>query len=68
MKVSIKDLSVAMEIKNTGVELEVRDTKNAHLGDLVVTKAHVIWCKGRTTRTNGTKVTWKKCIEHMEGI
>jgi hypothetical protein len=38
MKVSIKDLSVAMEIKNTGVELDVYDGSK-HLGDLVVTKA-----------------------------
>jgi hypothetical protein len=39
LKVSIKNLSVAMEIKNTGVELDVYSPDGEkHLGDLVVTK------------------------------
>ena len=66
MKVTIKDLSVNMEIKNKGIELDVYDTNGAHLGDLVVTKTKLIWCKGKTSQQNGTTVTWKKFIEQME--
>jgi hypothetical protein len=67
MKVSIKDLSVDMEIKNTGVELDVYSADGkSHLGDLIVTKTGLTWCKGKTGRDNGTKFTWKKFIEWAE--
>jgi len=34
MKVSIKDFQVEMELKNNGIELDVRNPQNEHLGDL----------------------------------
>ena len=56
-----------MEIKNTGIELDVYSADGEHhLGDLVVTKTHVIWCKGRTGRANGVKVKWEDFIAWME--
>jgi hypothetical protein len=67
VKVSIKDLSVDMEIKNIGIELDVYNNGGKHLGDLIVTKTHVIWCKGKIDRKNGVKVKWKDFIEKMEG-
>jgi len=60
-----------MEIKNKGIEFEVRDTaggNNRHLGDLVITKSKVIWCKGRTSPSNGIQVSWNKFIEMMEEL
>ena len=66
MKVSIKDLSVDMEIKNIGVELDVYNTDGKHLGDLIVTRTNLIWCKGKTGRDNGKKISWKKFIEWAE--
>ncbi len=66
MKVTIKDLSVNMEIKNKGIELDVYDTDGNHLGDLVVTKTKLIWCKGKTAQQNGVSITWKKFIDQME--
>lgn len=66
MKVGIKDLNVNMEIKNKGVELDVYDTDGKHLGDLVVTKTKVIWCKGRTRPANGNALTWSAFIKLME--
>jgi hypothetical protein len=68
MNVSIKDLAVSMEIKNKGIELDVYDSDGNHLGDLVITKTKVIWCKGRTTPANGTAVGWPKFIELMESL
>ena len=67
MKVSVKDLSVSMELKNKGMELDVYDTNGKHLGDLVVSKSKLVWCKGRTKPENGKSISWKKFIEYMEG-
>jgi hypothetical protein len=66
MKVSVKDFSVDMEIKNKGIELDIYSNDNKHLGDLVVTKTNLIWCKGKTAPANGKKVKWEKFIEWME--
>ena len=66
MKVSIKDLSVFMEIKNRGIEIEIRDNHGGHLGDLVLNKVGLIWCSGRTTRKNGIKRSWAQFIEWMK--
>ena len=66
MKVSVKKLSVEMPIKNKGIEIEVRETDGSHLGDLVITKSGLIWCKGRTRRENGIKVTWQRFISMLE--
>lgn len=66
MKVSIKELSVSMEVKNKGIELDVYDNQDNHLGDLIVTKSGLVWCKGRTRKENGAQVTWKDFITWME--
>jgi hypothetical protein len=67
MKVLIKDLSVDMEIKNSGVELGVYSPDGSkYLGDLIVTKSGLTWCKGRTSRDNGKKVSWAEFIKWME--
>jgi hypothetical protein len=68
MKVNVKDLSVSMEIKNKGIELDVYDNNEKHLGDLVITKAKVIWCKGKTDSKNGKSLSWDKFIEMMEKL
>lgn len=66
MIVKVKDFDVAMEVKNNGIELDVADTKGNHIGDLVVTKTKLIWCKGKTSRTKGTQVNWADFIAFME--
>jgi hypothetical protein len=69
VKVSIKNLSVDMEIKNIGVELDVYSADGStHLGDLIVTKTALIWCKGKTPRANGEKVSWEEFIDWMEEV
>ncbi len=42
MIVSIKDLAVSMGIKNSGIEIDVKDTQGNHLGDLLITKTKLI--------------------------
>ncbi len=68
MKVSIKDLAVTMEIKNTGIELDVYDNEDKHLGDLVVTKSKLIWCPGKTKVENGHVIKWDDFITHMKTL
>lgn len=66
MKVSIKELAVSMDIKNKGIELDVYSADgNTHLGDLIVTKTGLTWCKGKTTAKNGKNVSWETFIEMM---
>lgn len=66
MKVTIKSFDVEMELKNKGIELEIRDTDETFLGDLIVTRTQVIWCPGKTARQNGHSVAIHKFIEWME--
>lgn len=65
MKVSIKDLQVKMDIGNNGIELDVYDG-DSHLGDLIIGRGRVEWCKGKKHRGNGKQVTWKQLIEWFE--
>ena len=66
MKVSVKDFSVSMEIKNKGIELDVYDNNDKHLGDLVITKSKLVWCKVRTKVENGVEISCKDFIAYME--
>ena len=67
MKVTIKEFDVEMEVKNNGLEFEVRSPNGEkHWGDLVLTKTRLIWCKGRTTPDNGIPIEWEKFIRFME--
>jgi len=66
MKVSIKSFDVKMDVKNSGIEFEVYDNQDNFLGDCVLTKTGLIWCKGRTARSNGKKISWEAFINDME--
>jgi hypothetical protein len=66
MKVSIKNFDVAMDVKTSGIEFEIYDNENQHLGDLVLTKTKLVWCKGRIRRENGKQITWNDFIALMD--
>lgn len=68
MKVSIKDFAVSMEIKNKGIEIDVSSNDGKHIGDLVVTKTGITWCKGKTTVENGANISWDDFIKYMESL
>ncbi len=65
MKVYIKEFDVDMEVRTSGIEFEVRETDDTHLGDLVLTKTRLLWCPGKTRRENGIPVTWQDFIDWM---
>lgn len=66
MKVEIKDLQVTMMLGNNGIELDVRDNQNRHLGDLRIGKAKIEWCSGQTQTGNGNKTNWQALIAFLE--
>ena len=69
MKVNIKRFNVDMEVKNSGIEFEVRSPNGKqHLGDLVLTKTRLIWCSGQTKPENGKKIKWEDFIKMMNSI
>lgn len=55
-----------MDLKNKGIEIDVDKPDETFFGDLVVTKTGLIWCKGKTNRKNGVKVSWSDFNEWME--
>jgi hypothetical protein len=60
MKVFIKSFDVEMQVKQNGIELEVRSTDGeTQLGDCYATMTGLVWCKGRTTKPNGIKLKWE---------
>lgn len=68
MNVTVKSFDVAMEVKTSGIELEVRSPDGeTHLGDLVITKTKLIWCEGRIRRENGVEITWEAFRKYMNG-
>jgi len=66
VKVRIKKLAVEMEIKNKGIEIEVRNTNGDHLGDLIISKSGFTWCRGRTRRANGVRINWEQFVSLLE--
>jgi len=66
MKTFIKDLGCQLDIKNKGIEIDVSDPKDKHVGDLWVTNTQLIWCSGKRKRENGVSVTWSEFIKWME--
>jgi hypothetical protein len=68
MDVSIKSFDVNMNVKTKGIELEIRKPNDGErLGDLIITKAHLIWCEGRTQRAHGKKIKWDDFVEIVNG-
>ncbi len=66
MDVSIKSFDVEMKLKNMGIEFQVYDNQGKFLGDVILTKAGVIWCKGKTRRKNAPYHGWEEFIRRME--
>ena len=69
MDVKIKDFNVEMLVKNKGIEFEIRETQGKggdRLGDVVLNKTGLIWCKGKTTAQNGKPVSWSDFIDWVE--
>jgi hypothetical protein len=67
MDVKIKQFDVEMEVKNNGVEFEIREPSGgAFLGDCVLTKTGLVWCKGKTSVEKGVKKSWKEFIAWAE--
>lgn len=59
MKVKVKELSAEIELKSNGMELEIRTPDgSSQLGDCYVTMTGLTWCRGKTMKKNGIKLSW----------
>ena len=59
MQVWIKSLEVDMQVKQKGIELEVRSADGKdQLGDCYATMTGLVWCKGKVQKANGVNVKW----------
>ena len=59
MKVHIKQFDVSMLVKSKGIEFEVRKPDgSSQIGNCHVTMTGLIWCKGKTAKKNGIKISW----------
>ena len=68
MKVKVKELNAEIVLKNSGMELQVHDNNDQHLGDLVINRTRLEWCDGRTRVGNGVQISWTKFIEFANGL
>jgi hypothetical protein len=67
MQVKIKSFDVDMDVKASGIEFEVRKPDgSAQIGDCYLTMTGLVWCKGRTAKANGVKITWPHFMEIMK--
>jgi hypothetical protein len=66
MQVRVKDLQVSMDLGNNGLELEIKDNKGNHLGDLRIGRAKVEWCKGRVRAGNGIQIRLEDLVQLIE--
>jgi hypothetical protein len=66
VQVQVKDFSVTMELGNKGIELQIKDNNGNHLGDLIIGKAKVTWCRGRTRAAQGIQKTWQEVINFFQ--
>ena len=59
MQVWIKSLEVDMQVKQNGIELEVRSPNGeTQIGDCYASMTGLTWCAGKTTKPNGVKISW----------
>lgn len=59
MEVRIKKLDINMIVKQNGLEFEIRTPDGAsQVGDCYVTMTGLVWCKGKTMKANGVKISW----------
>ncbi len=67
MIVKIKRFRVDMPIGNNGIEIDVSDLSDKHLGDLYVSRTGLIWCNGKIGRksSNAKHITWDRFIRRM---
>jgi len=67
MKVAIKSFDVAMDVKKSGLELQINAPDGStHHGDCYVTMSGLAWCKGRTKKRNGVKISWEQLMKICE--
>lgn len=61
-------LKVTVPLGNDGINLNIADTDNVHVGDLRIGRGRVVWMRGKTTEKNGKSITMNKFLELLDSI
>ena len=56
MRVTVRDIDVAIELGNNGITMEIRDNADDFVGKLRLGRATVEWCQGKVPIGNGKMV------------
>jgi hypothetical protein len=72
MKVRISQLAVAMELKNTGMTLEVRNSRNALIGRCKMSKSGIRWLRSGKHGANKSypwrRISWEDFTTLMSNV
>lgn len=67
MDVSIKKFDVEMALKTNGMELDIKQPGGGeHVGDVVINKTGIVWCRGKVTPQHGISKSWDELISLLE--
>ena len=59
MQVNIKQFDVKMDVKSKGIGFGVhKPGGRPQLGNCYLTMTGLIWCEGKTDKSNGIKISW----------
>lgn len=64
MKVYIKDMQLPIEVKSKGMEFEIRSPKGEFLGDMILSKTGLTWCKGKAQI--GKHKRWEEIMKYFD--
>jgi len=65
MDVKIKKFVIEQTVKTGGIEFQVNDN-GSQLGDCYITQTGLTWCRGRTSKQNGIRLSWKELQALLE--
>ena len=67
MQIKIKSFDVNMDVKANGIEFEVRKPDgSSQVGDCYLTMTGLTWCRGKTSKKKGLKISWTDFQEIMK--
>ena len=57
---------ITVQLGNNGINFKISDSSGAHLGDLRIGRATVVWMKGKTSEKNGKRISMKKFLAMLD--
>lgn len=68
MQVKAELDKLTVPLGNNGINFKISDNAGAHLGDLRIGRATVVWMKGKTSEKNGKRISMKGFLAMLDEI